>query len=1032
MMTILRVRIIGECLLQVRDRCIAPDAPQLFALLLYLCRADGRAVPKAELLDLLFLTVGNEGRATHSLRQLSYRLRRMGAPIETQGDRLCISPSVVEDSLDDFAALTRHERLYVPASRLSCLPSYEGSITPQLADWVETIRSQATARVRGIVRDDFRTHRRECEWESVVTSGKALRALDAASEEVVSGVAEALLMLGRKYDALDEIDAFLNECAPASSPALQHLRGRVASSQERSRATEGAFQGRHDSMRALARQWTAALANRSQVATVVGPPGIGKSRLAREFSAYVALRKGQCLTYRCESSDHARPHSLFKHLLPHLRALRGSLGASPDLQHHLDRLSSNSVVPTLMEPASLEATRGELHLALTDLIEAVAGETPLLLAVDDAHLLDSASSAVLDALCKENHDLALMILCSYRSTDGLNSSRAGQHVTIHRLAPLDEADSLAVLRHLLPERSTETEFLSSCARRASGNPYFLHAVAHSAADGDVTSTIPFDIRTFAAATYYSLPNGARTLFESCLLLGRFASLRRVRAIADMDGPPLLVALRSLEDGGLLCFADGEIRCAHALLEEACRALIPSAVAAALHERIAQCLEQECISQGHLTPLAWSAAESWIAAGDVQSASRLLYHCAGQAAALGEPLVAANSLKHLPQSKLDPQARVAILGTIVEYEEAAAERERVCSSLRALRQEIVDLPGTPEAVQEVEFRIIEADLGLGTDPRDAIAPLSAVLVDPNAPAALRNRAGIRLLIAADMNLDTTLAEFTLHHLQHVWTAIDATEPLRVRAELIYETVFGDQRRAFSLALELLASQEAPALTQAAVSARRNAAFALSRLGLRTKALPVLLADYQFMSSHHVASEAAYSALLLADNSLCESDVAGAATWLRKVSPLIEATPKFHLVQAGYHSACASVALLEGRLSDAERLIDDRCRECFMPGLRYRAVDLALRLKVRVAGGRSTATDPDLRELKSLYDLGGRLGGQDSIVEALWLANRESGSELLAGYLLTRRRELSPPEPSLRMTTQQDGFWSRYRAAISPNA
>lgn len=1028
-MATVKLRILGECVIEVGERRIGPEAPQLFALLLYLGMANGRAVHRTELFELLFPGARDGGRASHNLRQLLYRLRGMGVAIETAGDRVRLA-EIVTSSLTHFESLSRQERLSVPASDLIVFPSYEPTISPQFADWLETTRSQGGERIKNMIRSDFRAYHRECDWESLVSSGNTLRALDAWTEEVLSNVAEALLMQGRKHDALDEIDAFLRECELSSVSVLRQLRGRIARAKEHGPAPESPFKGRSPVMMALARQWAAATENVYQIAMVAGPPGIGKSRVLNEFSAYVSIHKGQCLSYRCDSSDRTHPHSFFKLIVPKLRALRGSLGASPELQPHLDRLALSEAPPSPIEPTSLEATRSELQLALIDLIEAVASESPLLLCIDDVHLLDSASKAVIDAICQGDRAIALMVVCSSRAMDNTGFSTANKRVQVHRLFPLCEADSIAVLRHLLPKHSSEHEFLTSCATRAGGNPYYLQAIASSASPDTGPDSIPFDIRVFASTCYYSLNANARTLFEACLLLGRLASLQRVRAIAAIDGAPLLGALRSLEENDLISFSGGELACAHALLEEACRPLIPSAVAAALHERIAQCLERECVVQGYSAPLAWAAAESWIAAGDVQSANQLLQRCAAQAAALGEPLLAARTLHHIPQDKLAPLERLSLLRAIVEYEEAAADSEHVGSSLRALLRASIALPCSREAIQETELRIIEADLRLGCEPSESITALTALINDPSAAAPLRARAGIRLLIAADMNLDGCLAELTLNRLKPVLAALSPDEPLRLRAELIYETVFGDQMRAYDLALQLLASQPEPALAQTAVMARRNAAFALLRMGYRAKASTILLADYSYMSSHHVMSEAAYSLLLLADISLCDGNVVHAASWLRDATPLIRSTLNHRTVQTGYYSAAASFALLEGRLDDAQALISEARERYPAIGLRYRAVALSLSLRVRAARGSILQSDPELRELIRLYGLGGHLGGQDPIVEALWLADQQQGSNLLGSYLSSRRRELTPPEASLRLSTKRDKIWQEAEDPTHP--
>src|SRR3954468_22146458 len=195
---VVQARMLGESVMQVGEGCVGTDSPHLFALLLYLSQAEGRPIHKSELRDLLFPGIDDGGRASHNLRQLLYRLRGLGTPILTEGDRLRLPASAISSSLEDFACLPREERVRLPAGRLTVLPAYEPDVSPQLADWVETLRARADARVRHILRNDLRVLVQECDWLSVVATGRTLRALRVFTDEVVSATAEGLLCLGRK------------------------------------------------------------------------------------------------------------------------------------------------------------------------------------------------------------------------------------------------------------------------------------------------------------------------------------------------------------------------------------------------------------------------------------------------------------------------------------------------------------------------------------------------------------------------------------------------------------------------------------------------------------------------------------------------------------------------------------------------------------------------------------------------------------------------------------------------------------------
>ena len=75
-----------------------PSATQLFALLLYLALERGRAISRAELGAVLFAEE-HPPTAAHNLRQLLYRVRRMGIPMESESLSVSLPEQVVEDGI---------------------------------------------------------------------------------------------------------------------------------------------------------------------------------------------------------------------------------------------------------------------------------------------------------------------------------------------------------------------------------------------------------------------------------------------------------------------------------------------------------------------------------------------------------------------------------------------------------------------------------------------------------------------------------------------------------------------------------------------------------------------------------------------------------------------------------------------------------------------------------------------------------------------------------------------------------------------
>ena len=1028
-MSNVKVRLLGECAVQVGDYRITPDAPRLFALSLYMAQAQGRWIHKSELLDLLFPKTKGPSHASHSLRQLVYRLRGIGMQIHADGQRLRVDANGIRSTLTEWTELSRADRLIADVADFRILPAYEPAISSQWTDWIETMRTRTISLVQHILEADIRALVQESDWYHVIEVCRRLAVIVEPSDELVAIESEALMMLGNKADAVRLIDNHVS-VSRTDSATLRTLRARISRMPESPEPLRSTLRGRSDAMQGLTHQWREAVNGTVQYAVIVGPPGIGKSRIAHEFSTAAALHEARCMRYTCDSSDSTRPHSLFRFLLPTLRSLRGSLGADPALRSHLDRLMGDNCSESPLEPAFVESAKSELQLALVDLVAAVSSERALLLVIDDAQYLDLASRSVLGALYRHRGDMPLMLMCCHRVADDeclsfVSPPSVDTRTQIYRLPPLNHDDSIDILRELLPIHKDNAPFLATCAQQGEGNPYYLHVIAQTHVSNSSLSPVTFDIQHFAASAYLSLGSTARTLFECCLLLGRYGTLKRVRQVACLDGPALLDALRTLEGHGLLSFSEGSFRCSHSLLEEACRCLIPSAVAAALHERIAVCLEAECHSLGLAVPTAWAAADHWLSAGDAESATRLLRNSASQAAMIGEPLAAAQTLLRVPFLHIAASEKCAVLREIISYSEAGGDRRMMSSALRDLLAAESARDASRRDIQQVEFEIIEADLQQGANPAHAVQALTELLIDTTAAPSLRIRAGIRLLIAADMGLDVVLAAETHERLSAIRPGALEDTALQRRAALIFETTFGDCRNAQELALELVALHPVPSLHQASVAARGNAAFALCRLGLRSLADPILEAQCDYMSRHRVRTEAVYCRVLLADNALSHGELSRATDLLRAAEDDISQAQDMTAHWAGFLSSSANLAIAERRFNDAESLTN-HAQRCYpaIAAPRYRAIELALRCRI-LTGMGSLVERADTVELRRLYESGRALGAQDSIAEALWLAYTSQGATEEAHYLLKNymslRREQSSADWSLRSITATDPYW-----------
>ena len=240
--------------------------------------------------------------------------------------------------------------------------------------------------------------------------------------------------------------------------------------------------GRRAEMAALDAIVDGAIGGRGAVVGVVGPPGIGKSRVARETAALAAGRGVEVVWAFCES--HARDipfHAV-------TRLLRAGTGVT-DLDGPAARARVREQVPDA-DPQDLLLLDDLLGIAdpevplpqidpdarrrrLTALINAasLARSEPTLFIIEDAHWIDAVSESMLADFLTVIPQTPLMVLITSRPEYHGALTRMPEAQTI-ALVPLGDSDSAALLGELLGLDPSVGDLAAVIAERAAGNPFF--------------------------------------------------------------------------------------------------------------------------------------------------------------------------------------------------------------------------------------------------------------------------------------------------------------------------------------------------------------------------------------------------------------------------------------------------------------------------------------------------------------------------------------------------------------------------------
>jgi class 3 adenylate cyclase len=394
--------------------------------------------------------------------------------------------------------------------------------------------------------------------------------------------------------------------------------------------------GRDSELLVLRRIWEETFeANRPRLITLLGPPGIGKSRLAGEFAAEITQNGGRILTGRSMSYGTSGTYLAFRHQVKDLAGIFEN--DPPDLAHQkleqavgavLGTDDADEVVEHIALLIGLRAAdvgdRQVLFFSARRLVEALARQQPTLLVYEDVQWADSSLLDLVEHLASRVRDVPLVLLALARPE--LLDSRPGWGSRLPSyssipLEPLGEDDSRELARELL--RSYGEGKADRLAATAEGNPLFIEELAASLAEGaTATDKLPTNVRAIVSARLDALPATERSLVLDASVVGR-VFWRRVLESLGWDNGTLSGALDSLEQRDLVrrdpvsrVGGDQQFSFKHALIRDVAYATLPRAKRRSRHAAVARFVEEDA---GELDAVAAFLAHHWREAGDVDRA-----------------------------------------------------------------------------------------------------------------------------------------------------------------------------------------------------------------------------------------------------------------------------------------------------------------------------------------------------------------------------------------------------------------------------
>jgi class 3 adenylate cyclase len=435
-------------------------------------------------------------------------------------------------------------------------------------------------------------------------------------------------------------------------PALRNVRGKAAPlfvrqvlrplphAVERRPGLQVPLVGREAEVETLARLFHEVMdTGTPRMALVLGPAGIGKSRLVKEFLNLTAARHPERLLMqgRCPSAGQGLTYWALGELLrrecgislddPGIEAgdrLRSRVGSvlqgvglpEADIERTINALAFATGIQlpdNPLENVRPSAVALEMGMAWPRFISAYTAKAPLILLIEDLHWADERLVAMLEQLLARSTGPLLMVGTARPEFRQANSQfGAGRDdVDFLMLRSLTLPQTAAMLDELLQRTRIDEGLRDELAATAGGNPFFLEEIIQRLQEsavlvhedgqwhlttGSVQSALPDSVQTVLAARIDALTPQQKRALQQAAVIGRiFWEGPLHTATGD---PDLTSTLLGLERKGLVSIrptstisGDLEFSFKHALVRDVAYASLPMSQRARAHARAAEWLER---------------------------------------------------------------------------------------------------------------------------------------------------------------------------------------------------------------------------------------------------------------------------------------------------------------------------------------------------------------------------------------------------------------------------------------------------------
>jgi DNA-binding SARP family transcriptional activator len=497
------------------------------ALLIYIA-VDDRSHRRDRLGELLWPKV-SPPEARHSLATALSTLRpRLGPDgLESSRDHVRLAPNRVSLDLERLeAGEVLGSEIIGPLEVAAFLEGFDIPDSAEFTHWKDRQQARLVPMIKDALVVLIDRCRRTGDSRQIERLADRMLALDDLSEEAIRAKMEARAFAGDRLTALEIFEEWkaklADELQAAPSDLVEgmavRLRRRgwertslpkipnVPTDQWRGRP----FIGRTSEYRVLYEAWEDVRRGIPRHALILGDSGVGKSTLVERLTTAAGLEGAAISRVQCYDLEREIPYSALSTLILGLLDRPGVSAAAPESLAELSRAvpEVGRRFPNIPRPGDSQGETARIRLteAFHELLTAIAEEHPVILVIDDLHLADDVSLAVIHLVMRRTRGEPIMMVFVARPGELKPSSQAGRlrdsgstlDIREIELPRLSHQESRELLMSLISTNEERPSLLVERAllRAAAGYPMVLELLVQDwKISGEQSLALSFDSMT---------------------------------------------------------------------------------------------------------------------------------------------------------------------------------------------------------------------------------------------------------------------------------------------------------------------------------------------------------------------------------------------------------------------------------------------------------------------------------------------------------------------------------------------------------